>query len=809
MEYDAYQTSSAQKRLYLINQLYGDSVLYNINSAWIIAGNLDVPQLEKALKKLVERHETLRTCFAAKDGKVFQKVFAAVDVELKYDSHGGAVVDIDLDRLPGEFVRPFDLDQVPLWRAEVIRLEPEKYILLFDIHHIIADGASMNVLISELAALYSGVELPPFEFQYVDFTLWQNKMFSSEQMKKQEEYWLNVFSGELPLLDLPYDYPRPLEADIAGRTVTFELDTQQTAAVNQLAVENKTTLYAVLLAVYNVLLSRYTGREDIVVGSPISGRTHKEFEPIIGMFVNTLALRNRPLSRMTFQHFLETVSKNVFAAFNNQDYPFEMLVEKLVPRRHLNRNPLIDTMLALQNLPKAIEMNGGNGFNIKNTLRIIPYPHREKVAKFDLTLTAHEQDRHLIFILEYRSSLFREDTIERMVGHFKNIVQCVCETPRVPLTDIDILDPEEKRLLLDDFNQTDTGFPTDKTIHELFREQVSKTPDSVSVVGKGHGRMDAWLHGNISITYRELNRKSDQVAFMLRERGVLTDDIVAIMLERSLEMIVGILGILKAGGAYLPIDPGYPDERKQYMLTDSGARILLTDLPEGRSFHHSSNQFIIHHSGNLAYVIYTSGSTGKPKGVLIEHRSLVNLCCWHNRYYQVTGRDRIAQYAAFGFDASVWEVFPYLLAGAGIHIVGDAPKLDIGALQGYFEKSCITLAFLPTQVCEQFMDAEQGGEIRNFSLRKLLTGGDKLNRFIKQDYDLYNNYGPTENTVVTAAFKVEDYWDNIPIGRPVYNHRVYILNNNLQLQPIGVPGELCIAGAGVSRGYLNRPGLPG
>jgi amino acid adenylation domain-containing protein len=838
MSFKAYETSSAQKRLYMINQLLGGSTLYNEIRVWTIKGKLDPGRLENAVKQLSRRHESLRTCFVMKDGEVLQKVYDSIESDFKYTkmkitginepnpNYSEAIID--------HFLKSYDLGKAPLWKIELVQLSEDRQLLLFDIHHIVCDGTSMDLIIEELISLYLGKELPLPEVQYVDFTIWQNDMFEDDRIKKQETYWLKVFEGELPVLDLPGDYPRSLETDIQGSEMEWEMGDELTAKVHQLALRHNTSLYVVLLAGLNVLLSVYSGQEDIVVGTPISGRSHREFDNIVGMFVNTLAMRNQPAAEKTFNEFLSEVSQNAFDAFENQDYQFEMLVENVVPQRQLNRNPLFDVMFALQNYTREVKVpDQGN-----ETLVLIPYEYQTRVSKFDLTLQAFEVQRHILFKLEYRTSLFREATIKRLVEHFMAIFQEVVRNCHLRLAELRMLSEADRNHLLYLFNDTAVDYPRDKTIHELFEKQVEITPDNITVVSSYEGTRGL---APLYITYKQLNQQTNQLAYLLIEKGVHPDTIVGIMLERSIEMIVGALAILKAGGAYLPLDPEYPEERISYMLADSSAEILVTvpglsekfekllivncqllivnekspvrprlNTPPKEADSINNYQLTINNlqlkGNNLAYTIYTSGSTGRPKGTLVEHRSLVNLCCWHNRYYHVTEQDNAAQYADFGFDASVWEIFPYLIKGACVHILCHDLKLNLHKLKEYFGRHHITIAFLPTPVCEQFILMEE--EDVADSLRILLTGGDKLRIFSKRNYALYNNYGPTENTVVTTSFLVDKNYPNIPIGKPVDNIRVYILNKaGSGLQPPGAAGELCIGGIGLARGYLNNPEL--
>jgi amino acid adenylation domain-containing protein len=804
---DFYALSSAQKRLYILQQMEPGNTGYNMPIMLTLEGSPDKDRFKAAFKQLIARHESLRTSFIMAGEEPVQRVRDEVEFEVEYyevERHTPVYVRVE------SFIRAFDLSRAPLLRVGLLHtptlrggthppqegITEAKHLLMIDMHHIISDGVSLGILTKEFMALYAGDKLPRLRIQYRDFSLWQNRLFETGKIKSQEKYWGDQFSGEIPVLNLPMDYPRPSTQSFEGDTRRFEIGKEDTKALRSLALKEGTTLFMLLLALYNVLLSRLGGQEDIIVGTPIAGRRHADLQKVIGMFINTLALRNFPSGEKPFQTFLKEVKEGVLEAFENQDYPFEDLVGQVAINRDVSRNPLFDVMFALQDFT-------GTGIEIPG-LKLKPYEFKTHIAKFDVTLLGYEAGQTLIFTIEYSTRLFNPETIRRFIDYLLNLVRQVCSHPGIRISEIDMLTEEEKHRLVCEFNDTAAPYPEDRTIHDLFEEQVEKTPDSVAVIGKGHGCMAAWLHGNISISFIELNEKADRLAYLLGEKGVLADDIVGIKATRSIEMIIGILGILKAGGAYLPIDPEYPQERINYMLKDSGAKLLITasnlEVPDFSLLPATGSR---QPATSLAYIIYTSGTTGQPKGVAVEHRSLVNLCSWHNRNFGVTSADRAAKYAGFGFDASVWEIFPYLVCGASLYIVEDEIKLDVDRLNEYFERHDITISFLPTQICEQFMGLESAGS----SLRILLTGGDKLRDFVKRDYCLVNNYGPTENTVVTTSFIVEESYANIPIGKPVSNNQVYILARGNYLQPMGVPGELYISGDGLARGYLNNPEL--
>lgn len=828
MEFKAYETSSAQRRVYVIHQLGKNSVFYNMPCAKIVEGNLDPDLLEKAIKKLIQRHETLRTSFIVKNGKILQKVYDSIHFKLKYTTFPQP----EINELTQHFIQPFDLEKVPLWRAELVQLQSNKYLFLFDIHHIISDGVSINLIFDEIMIFYQGKTLPPLEFQYVDFTMWQNDIFNSGKIKHQEEYWLNIFPGEIPVLNMPTDFPRPAGMDIAGVSIEFAIKENLTEKLKTVAAKHKSTLYIVLLAAYNILLSKYTSQEDIIVGTPTGGRPQPELEKIVGMFVNTLAMRNRPVPEKTIEAFLQEVSANAISAFDNQDYPFEMLVEKLNVERQLNRNPLFDTMLVLQNFPREIKVPGQDN----ERLKFIPYPIKERVAKFDLALSAFETGQKIIFELEYRTSLFMKETIQRLINHFTRILQTVAKNPQLKISKIRMITVEEKYHLLYTLNNTEVDYPEaeDKTIHQFFEEQAEITPDHVALVG---------ADGDLSlpedmyiITYRELNVRSNRLVHLLKEKGVESNTLIALMVTPSIKMALGMLGILKAGGAYLPIDPNYPGERIKFILEDSNAKVLVTTRAlaeeaekmrryEGErifldvgNWHactpaeHSHTQPRNHSNTqlNLAYVIYTSGSTGKPKGVMVQHRGFINLVSVHQHVFGEKPVERMSQVANPSFDAMAFEVWPCLLSGAALYIADNEIRMHPVNMKQWLIANAITITFQPTAMAEHLLKEEWPK--KGVALKTLRTAGDQLKTYPLYSciFRVYNLYGPTEDTIWTTWTEVKPNQSNKKypsIGKPIANHRVYIIDPDFNLQPLGIPGELCIAGEGLAVGYLNRPEL--
>ncbi|MCP4220303.1 MAG: amino acid adenylation domain-containing protein, partial [bacterium] len=798
-----YPQSSAQKRLFLLSGFEKIGTSYNMPAVFEIRGKLDETQLAFTCRSLIRKHETLRTSFAMINGLPVQRVHETVDFAVEYYA--------DEAEPETRFVRPFDLSQAPLLRVGIVRLEEGAGLLLFDMHHIISDGTSMEVLTSEFARTYAGESTEMPRIQYRDFSQWQDYLSESGQLERQQTYWRGRFTDvhQLPRVDLPADFPRPEILSFDGAQFDFKLEAENTAALRSLGASHGATLYMNVLTAFSILLHKYTGLEDILVGCGIAGRSHADLQHIIGLFVNLLVMRNFPAPKKSYAQFLPEVKKTGIEAFENQDTQFEELVDILAPLRDSSRNPLFDVSLVVQNYQSS-------GKKPDTGFALVPRQLEKNTAKLDMTLFVYEREDEIHFSIEYCTALFKAETVARISGHLLAVLQQGCGNPDILTEKIDIIGEREKVMLLDEFNQTAVEYPVETTIHGLFAQQVERTPDKPALAFEGK-----------SLTYRQLNRASNRLArYLSTKEGIGPDQRVAVLMAASLQRIMVVMAILKAGGAFVPIDPALPAERIKTIITDCGASVVFSEnrflvmlnrlqeeCDESISFirvdgnigsEAGDDNIDLPHvePGNLAYIIYTSGTTGRPKGVMIEHRSLVNLSFWHNDYYAVTERDNTTQYAGFGFDVSVWEVFPYLICGACVHIISERIKLDIGQLNAYYETNGITMAWLPTQLCEQFLERE------NHSLRVLMTGGDKLRTFIKRDYDFYNNYGPTEVTVSATACRVDRAAKNIPIGRPLANTRITIVNPvTLAIQPIGVAGELCISGTGLARGYLDSPEL--
>ncbi|UCH97013.1 MAG: AMP-binding protein, partial [Candidatus Aminicenantes bacterium] len=585
------------KRLYFLQQLDENNTVYNMPSFFTLEGTLDKDKIEKAFRRLIRRHESLRTSFEMREGNPFQQVHRACDIQfgLEYEGSNPGQQSwyslVGIEEVLSGFIRAFDLSKAPLVRAGLIKVE-EKQVLMTDMHHIASDGISTAILINEFMALYVGKKLPPLKFQYKDFIQWRSSPGEKETIIKQGEYWRKQFEGEIPVLDLPTDYVRPVVQSFEGNSISFEIGSENTRSLKLLAFQEGVTLYMILFSIYSILLSKMSGQEDIVVGTPVSGRRHADLEEIIGMFVNTLALRSYPCGSKSFKEFLKEIKKSTLEAFENQDYPFEDLVEEVAVNRDVSRNPLFDVMFALQNIDKQANQPPSPGVE-KTALKVKPLGYEAGISKFEIILTALETGQNIFFTVEYCTKLFKQETIRRIIGFFKKILSSVTREPEKKLWEIDLLSQEDKRRVLYDFNDTEAGFPADKTIHELFAGQVERNPDRIAVIGMEHGAwsMEKPLEGTgglapLYITYRELNNKSNQLAHLLRKKGIHPDTIVGMMLDRSVEMIIGILGILKAGGAYLPIDPDTPVNRLSKMMQDCHTSILLTksNLIQHKSF---------------------------------------------------------------------------------------------------------------------------------------------------------------------------------------------------------------------------------
>ena len=827
-EREYYPLSSAQKRLYLLQNMASESTVYNIYEIFQVEGEPERERLKEIFWELIRLHESLRTSFHMVDRTPVQKVHPSSEIEfdIEYHDPGEAGNEKRTEAIVNSFVRAFDLSQAPLIQVGLVKIDSLKHVLMVDMHHIISDGVSHGILIDSFLSLYRGSQLLPLRLQYKDYSQWRQSPEVIDAFKKQERYWMQTFAGEIPVLSMPTDYSRPAVQSFEGSEIGFVLSAEETQALDQIGLSEGATLFMLLLAIFNIVLSKISSQEDIVVGTPIAGRKHADLEQIIGMFVNTLALRSWPSGEKTFKDFLAEVKEKSLEAFKNQDYPFEDLVDQVDVQRNMSRNPLFDIMFVLQNIPASTgeipeEKMGG--------LNLTPHAFEHKTAKFDLSLTAVERGGILGFTLEYCTKLFKKETMVRIFDYLRAVISEVVENPKKKIAEIDILPGNEKDQVLHHFNAAASDYPGDKTIHRLFEEQAEQTPDRIAIVGMGHERRgrEKLEPGTTQLTFREVNETSNQWAHRLRARGVEPDTIVGVILARSVEMITVMLGIIKAGAAYLAIDIDNPTARIRYMLADSGVEFLITDseaiqknpaigmeiIPPGDEAIYrcdKNNQGITANPKHLFYVIYTSGTTGNPKGVLIRHRGFVNMVYSYRRVFGHNSGDRMSQVVSPVFDAMAFEIWPCLLNGAALHIADDELRINPAKLKEWLIRNQVTLSFQPTLMAEQLLREDWPGE--GVALNVLQTAGDRLTRYPAHPYPFrfYNLYGPTESTVWTTWTEVAVHpeKDGYPaIGKPIGNNKVYIVGCGLALNPIGVPGELCISGEGVARGYLNRPEL--
>ncbi|MHA7629651.1 non-ribosomal peptide synthase/polyketide synthase [Corallococcus sp. M7] len=806
--------SFAQQRLWFLDQLAPDDASYNLPVALRLLGRLDVEALRRAFEALVARHEALRTTFFEEEGQPFQRIHPPAEWVLPVEDLSGldeSTRDAEtLRRATREARQPFNLVRGPLLRTSLLRLAEETHVLLVTMHHIVSDGWSMGVLIRELASLYESFSggrapsLPPLPVQYADFALWQRQWLQGETLESQLGYWKRQLAGAPAALELPTDRPRPAVQSRRGATVPVHFPSQLTDSLRSLAQREGATPFMLLLSAFQLLLSRYSGQDDISVGSPIAGRTHAEAESLIGFFVNTLVLRAHVDSRATFRELLAQVKATTLAAYEHQHVPFEKLVEVLQPSRDLSRSPLFQVMLVLQNAPAEALRVPGMAFQ--------PIPLEGNSSRFDLALTLFEVPQGLTGFLEYSSDLFDASTVQRLMGHFGVLLSSLAAQPDARVASLELMTAEERKQLLLKWNETDVAFPRDTCIHHVVAENARRAPDAVAV------RM-----GERSVSYASLNAWAHGLATQLHTAGVTRGSRVAVLAERSPELVAGLLATLKVGAAYVPIAPGVPPERLAFMLEDCGASVLLTQQHLRDSLPSLSSRVLslemetsatqqplpVTPVGpeDLAYVIYTSGSTGRPKGVAVHHRALMNLVSWHQRTYALTPQDSTALTAGVAFDASTWEVWPSLASGASLVIPPDAVRAEPSQLLQWLAREAITTCFMPTPLAEAVLREEWP---RPMALRALLTGGDALHHGPPPSVPatLFNHYGPTESTVVaTFTPVVRDDGTRPPIGRPIANTRTYVLDAQLQPVPVGVPGELFLASEGLAWGYLGQPAL--
>ena len=807
--------SHAQQRLWFLDQLEPGDPSYNISTTARLTGPLDAARLEECLNTVVQRHEALRTAFVADGGEARQLVAPEVRIDVVGFNFTSALAGEREEaalRLAAEDARKqFDLTRVPLLRVLLIKLADAEHLLHLTIHHIVADAWSLGLLISEVATLYAAAELPDVPVQYADFTVWQRERLRGAAFEAQLSYWEKQLTGPIEPLELPTDHPRPAVTTHAGARLPVSLSSVLSEQLAALARRFEASLFMVLLATFNALLCRYTGQHDIVVGTPTANRTRFETEKMIGLFINTLALRVDLSGDPTFAELLRRTRAVALDAYANQEAPFEQLIERLKVERQLGRTPLFQVMLILQNVPAppaaAQDLS----------LEVLDVP--TGTSKFDLSLTLVQAPEGLTGFFDYSTDLFETGTIRRLAGHFQSLLEAVVSDPQRRVSELPLMDEAERRMVLVEWNRTNDVDEPAECLHRMFEAQAERTPDALAVV-----------LGDRKVSYRELDAAADVLARRLRVLGVGPECIVGLCAERSIEMVVGLLAILKAGGAYLPLDPEYPDERLSFMLEDSRAAVLLAQpkflsrfadytgtvvLLEGQAeaAEASESDQLPLVPGNLAYMIYTSGSTGKPKGVMVSHEAIHNRLRWMQEQYQLTGADRVLQKTPFSFDVSVWEFFWPLMTGACLVLAKPGGHRDGEYLIDLIRREDISVLHFVPSMLEALL--QQPGLETCTSLREVICSGEALPRelqerfYARQQARLHNLYGPTEAAVDVTYWECERGSErrSVPIGRPIANLEIYILDASLNPAPVGVAGELHIGGIGLARGYAGRPAL--
>ena len=878
---DRFPLSFAQQRLWFLDQLQPNSPFYNIPESVRVTGPLDVDALIRAFRQVVARHESLRTVFEQVDGEPVQHILPDLPIDIPIIDLGGLSEEereAEVRRLAYEEAQtPFDLARGPLLRVKLLRLAPREHVILFTLHHIISDNWSSNILITEVALLYDAIlkgqpaRLPDLPIQYADFAVWQRNWLQGEVLERQLDFWRKQLQGAPPLLELPTDRPRPPVQTFRGDYLTFQLPDDIGPAIADLARREGATLFMALLAAFDVLLYRYAHQDDISVGTPISGRTHRATENLIGFFVNTLVLRADLSGEPSFRQLLALIRDVALDAYAHQDVPFEMVVEAVQPERSLSQSPLFQVMFTLQNVASEAQ--------VVSDLRIKPVDAHSGTAKFDLTLFMQEQDGRLSGALEFNTDLFDRETIERMAGHFGELLKAIVADPDMAIARLPMLTEAERQLLLVEWNRTDAPFPDHLILPDLFEAQAAATPDAPAL----HFRHE-------TLSFAELNARANRLAHLLQDKGVGPDDIVAVLLPRTPQAVIALLGILKAGAAYLPIDPTYPPERILYMIEDSGARLVLVDradevfsvqysvfseqpelntehstdasretaaspptptdqgvdpstlntenlpdvssetvaspptpthqiiqLSELNTFSHypETNPERKLTPTNLAYVIYTSGSTGRPKGVMVHHRGVVNYLTWVQQRYPVAEGQGSPVHSSLSFDLTVTSLFGPLVAGRPARLIPEDAGIEglTEALRREGDYGLVKITPAHLELVSRELTPEEAAR----ATHAFIIGGEALlgehiafwQRHAPHTA-LINEYGPTETVVGCAVYQAppdRDFPGPVPIGKPIINTRLYVLDQHLNPVPIGVPGELYIGGVGVARGYLNRPDL--
>ncbi len=810
-------TSFAQERLWFLDQFEPNSSLYNITVAMRAKGNISAAAIQSSVNALILRHETLRTIFGTEGGRPIQIIYEKLQLPLSIEVRTGVPLQ-DRDAvlthlLEAEINKPFDITKGPLARVRIIQLAEDDYGLFFVFHHIIFDGWSAGLFFKELNQLYIAAlenrqaNLPEISIQYADFAEWQKEWLKGDNLAQEMEFWKQHLAGAPKLIDLPVDHPRPAAQTFRGTSVELNLSRELTEELEALTRKQQATMFMTLLTAFEIFLSRYCGQKDFVIGSPIAGRTRIELEQILGFFANTIVLRADVSDNPTFIEALKRVREVSLNAFAHQNVPFEKLVEELQPERSLSYNPLFQVMFTYQNTPdQEIELGSLELSDIKGG---------SSHEKFDLSLSCWKEDSVLKCFLSYNTDLFDTETIQRMKQNFITLLQGIVANPEQNITTLPLLSETEQQKLLVEWNNTAIDVPQE-CAHQLIAAQAQKNPEAIALDCNGQ-----------TLTYKELERRANQFARYLQRLGVATDQPVGLCVNRSIHMIIAMLGILKAGGAYVPLDPDYPAERLQFMADDAKLQVLVTDPSTkdcisafaGARIDITADWETIAQEdttppasqsalNNLAYIIYTSGSTGVPKGVQIPHGALVNFLASMQKQPGMTEGDTGLALTSISFDIAGLEIYLPLTLGLRMVLVSRETALDARQLAACISTSGVTVIQATPATWRSLIDAGWQGNSR----LKILCGGEALPQDLAHSLmehcgELWNMYGPTETTIWSAIHRVESTENSIAIGKPIANTQIYILDSNLQLAPIGATGEIYIGGMGLARGYRNRPDL--
>ncbi|WBW99494.1 non-ribosomal peptide synthetase [Oceanirhabdus sp. W0125-5] len=793
---ESYPILPSQEKLYLVNEVDNKSTLYNLYKVFKVKGRLDNKKLRDAVQKLVEFNDIFRTRFFIEKNKVVQKVNEVANNCYEY-------INLESDNIMdiiNELNKPFDLNRTPLFRIKLVDTLSEGQFLMISIHHIITDGTSMGIILDKLNKIYSQKEVNNSnDIDFKDYCYWRRQAKADGLFEEQKKYWLNIYKDNPEKVAFPLDYKREKYPTYEGSTYSFNIDKVLKEKIDRVLREKKVTMFMLLYASYNILMEKYSNQNDIVVGVPTASRKYNQLNEVIGMFINTLPLRSIVDNDLSINEYLQKVKKDVLDAFNNDEYFVEELIGELNIEKEINRNPLFDTVFIYQNMDMPDMEIGGAGLE---ELKCV-----SKTSKVDLTVEINNLESQIEVMFEYRVDLFKKSTIKRIARHYINIINQVVNSMDVKIRNIQLATKKEEREILNEFNNVlSCKYPA--TVKDLFEKQVKETPNNIAVVCN-----------NQSITYEELNNRANQLARVLDKNGIGEESIVAIIMGRSIARIVSLLAIIKVGGAYLPIERNNPIARINYMLKDSKSKLLIMDQGNIEKLEYENNILVYDESlyknqltcnldknidnYNLAYIIYTSGTSGNPKGVMVEHKNLSVYVDAFLNQFRCTGSDRMLQQASYAFDTYVEELYPMLLTGGTIVVAQEEDVLDARQLAKLIYEERITIISVSPHLLNELNKYLKECDVHTF-----ISGGDVLKKeYITNLIDIgnvYNTYGPTETTVCATYHKCSKLSKTIPIGKPIKNYRVYIMDDYLQLCPIGVVGEICIAGKGVTRGYLNN-----